>query len=176
MKKKRPLNPQQLKFVQEYIILGNAKESARRAGYSEKWASRVGSRMIDNCRIQDEINKQCKKTLTARDITKEKVLAELAKIGFSEVSDLSDDEFEIKNKKDIKKNTLSAIQSIQIDEQYHKGKVVSTKKKFKLYDKKGALDTMLKYMTDAPDDEKNRRPIELKYRLGDSKKEKDEET
>jgi len=89
-KKKRPLTPQQLKFVQEYIILGNASEAARRAGYAEKWVGKIGPALLGNSRVVAEVNRQTKKTLSYRDITKERVLTELARVAMTSMDDLAE--------------------------------------------------------------------------------------
>ena len=49
------LTPQQAKFVQEYMIDGNATQAAIRAGYSTKSAEVQGHRLLRMDKIQAEL-------------------------------------------------------------------------------------------------------------------------
>jgi phage terminase small subunit len=54
------LNLKQQRFVKEYIVSLNATQSAINAGYSKHTAQQVGSRLLLNVLIKDEISKQMK--------------------------------------------------------------------------------------------------------------------
>lgn len=49
------LNPRQLAFADEYIITGNATQSAIKAGYSEKYANTNASKLLQNTTIKSYI-------------------------------------------------------------------------------------------------------------------------
>lgn len=51
----RPLNERQREFARQYAVTGNASESARRAGYSEKSAARIGSDLLKDPRISGAV-------------------------------------------------------------------------------------------------------------------------
>lgn len=82
-----PLNPNQRRFVQEYLVDLNATQAAIRAGYSAKTAYVQGSRLLANVKVQAEIVKAQTKIAAKLEITAEKVLKELALIGFCNMQD-----------------------------------------------------------------------------------------
>jgi hypothetical protein len=55
--KKKP-TPKQEKFVEEYVATGNSAEAARRAGYSEKTARTIGSRLLTNVDISEFVRER----------------------------------------------------------------------------------------------------------------------
>ncbi len=167
--KKRPLNPQQLKFVKEYIILGNATEAARRAGYAEKWCGKIGPAMVGNSRIQQEVNKQARKIFTRRDVTMDKVLTELARVAFTNLDDVANwtkTKLNFIEKTKIPKQNRSAIKSIS------KKTGNTSEMKIEMHDKTRALETLLKHLQEPKNgNQEGQGTIQLKYRPGDSKRE-----
>jgi len=81
------LTPKQERFVAEYLIDLNATQAAIRAGYSEKTAQQQSSRLLLNVVVQEAIAKGQNKTAAKLEITKERIVEELAKIGFSNMLD-----------------------------------------------------------------------------------------
>lgn len=87
------LNDRQKKFANEYLIDFNATQAAIRAGYSKKTAYSIGQRLLKNVEIQKYIQEQKKSSQERLEITRERIVEELAKIGFSNITDYA----EIKN-------------------------------------------------------------------------------
>ena len=56
-KKNEKLTPKQQRFVTEYLKCGNATEAARRAGYSEKTAFRIGAENLQKPAIARAIER-----------------------------------------------------------------------------------------------------------------------
>ncbi len=79
------LTPKQERFVAEYLIDLNATQAAIRAGYSEKTAQQQGSRLLLNVKVQEAITKGREKTAAKLEITKERIVDELAKIAFADI-------------------------------------------------------------------------------------------
>lgn len=79
------LNPKQRRFVAEYLIDLNAAQAAIRAGYSEKTAKEQGARLLTNVNVQSEIQRLTKARENRTVITQDRVLLELARIGFSDI-------------------------------------------------------------------------------------------
>ncbi len=74
-------------FITEYIKSGNATDSAKKAGYSERSAYSVGQRMLKNVEIKEEIEKIQKEALEKAEITITEVLnliTDIARNGKSE--------------------------------------------------------------------------------------------
>lgn len=83
------LTAKQEKFVKEYLTDLNATQAAIRAGYSEKTAYSQGQRLLKNVEIQKELAKHQKALQDKTEITQEKVIEELAAIGFANATDFA---------------------------------------------------------------------------------------
>jgi phage terminase small subunit len=79
------LTPKQRAFVREYLIDLNATQAAIRAGYSEDTARAIGSENLTKPNIAAAIEAAMKLRAERTDITADRVLKELAKIGFSDI-------------------------------------------------------------------------------------------
>jgi len=89
----RPLNLQQLKFVEIYTAAGekNATGAYRDAGYkikSDKVAGAAAARLLADVRIRAAIEATRKRALATLDISKDRILNELAAMGFYDPADL----------------------------------------------------------------------------------------
>lgn len=80
------LTPKQEKFVEEYLVDLNATAAARRAGYSEKNADKIGPRLVGESRIRDAIARR-REELAKNTVTPEQIIAEYQKIAFSDIKD-----------------------------------------------------------------------------------------
>mgnify|MGYP003637053091 CR=1 FL=1 len=80
-----PLTPKQEMFVAEYLIDLNATQAAMRAGYSKKTAEQQGSRLLTNVKVASAIAAAQAKRAGRTEITQDRVLAELAKLGFYDI-------------------------------------------------------------------------------------------
>jgi phage terminase small subunit len=79
------LTAKQRAFVREYLIDLNATQAAIRAGYSEKTAYSQGERLLRNVEVQRAISAAMKIRADRTDITADRVIKELAKIGFADI-------------------------------------------------------------------------------------------
>lgn len=79
------LNPNQARFVAEYIIDLNATQAAIRAGYSERTAKSQGQRLLTNADIQaavaDALEARGKRTM----VTQDRVLLEVSRLAFADI-------------------------------------------------------------------------------------------
>jgi phage terminase small subunit len=78
----RKLTPKQKRFVEEYVIDLNATQSAIRAGYSEKTASRIGPELLVKTCVQNAIHEAKSQRSARTQITADRVVQELARIAF----------------------------------------------------------------------------------------------
>lgn len=60
------LTERQRRFVDAYIKTGNASESARQAGYSDKVITVTAAKLLVNTSIRAEIDRRLKEVQTAR--------------------------------------------------------------------------------------------------------------
>jgi len=149
------LSSRQLLFVQEYPVDLNAKKAALRAGYAESSADKYAASLLNNPKIQDAIRQVMAERAKRLQITADRVLEEYAKIGFADIKDFLT--FETKEVVvDVDKNgkpitdyqtVVSLKPSYKVD-----GTMISEVSlkdgslKFKLHDKKGALDMIGKHL------------------------------
>lgn len=79
------LTAKQAQFVAEYMIDLNATQAAIRAGYSAKTAGKIGPELLGKTSISEAISKAQKAREARTGITADRVIAELAKIGFADI-------------------------------------------------------------------------------------------
>lgn len=79
------LNEKQARFVAEYLIDLNATQAATRAGYSAKTAGQQGFELLKKPEIAEAIRSAMDARADRTEITQDRVLRELAKIGFSDI-------------------------------------------------------------------------------------------
>jgi phage terminase small subunit len=79
------LTSKQAKFVQEYLIDLNATQAAKRAGYSEKTAEQQGYQLLQNPSVAASLEKAMERRAIRTEISADRVLNELAKIGFVDI-------------------------------------------------------------------------------------------
>jgi phage terminase small subunit len=79
------LTPKQQRFVDEYLIDLNATQAAIRAGYSVKTAGSIGSENLSKPEIAAAIQVAVQARAARVGVTADSVLAELARIGFSDM-------------------------------------------------------------------------------------------
>jgi phage terminase small subunit len=150
--KKRNLTNKQRLFVAEYLVDLNATQAAIRAGYSIKNADKIGPENLRKPKIQKAIQEQMDARENRTLITADKVLEELAKIGFSNLADyiqVQRDGTAYVDLSELTREQAAAVQEITVDE-YAEGSgedVRLVKKvKLKLIDKIRALELIGKHL------------------------------
>lgn len=81
------LTPKQRRFVEEYLIDLNATQAAIRAGYAANAAKVTASRLLTKANIGELLAELQAKRSERTEITADRVLSELAKIGFANMAD-----------------------------------------------------------------------------------------
>lgn len=81
------MNERQRKFVDEYILTGNASEAARRAGYSAKTAGSIGERLLKNVEVRAALDERIKAASTEKTLTQSQLLEFLSAVVKGEVCD-----------------------------------------------------------------------------------------
>jgi phage terminase small subunit len=84
------LTPKQELFCHEYLIDFNATRSATEVGYSAKTAAEQGARLLTNVKIQQYLELLRKDDGDRLEVTRERIIKELAFIGFSRITDTVD--------------------------------------------------------------------------------------
>lgn len=79
------LTKKQAEFVREYLVDLNATQAAIRAGYSRRTAVKIGSENLRKPDVAWAIEAAMAERAARTEITADRVLKELAKIGFSDI-------------------------------------------------------------------------------------------
>lgn len=148
-------------FAMLFALTDNAEQSAKDAGFTaatcrKKSYAWVGKSRQDSLYpelfdlVQDiKENKIQPKLEQKFDITSDKVLTEVARLGFSDIRKLFNEDGSLLPMNELDDHTAASISSVEIDELFEgsgKDKIqVGFTKKIKLWDKKGSLELLGKY-------------------------------
>jgi phage terminase small subunit len=156
----KKLTDKQEKFCNEYLIDLNATQAAIRSGYSKDTANRIGPENLSKLGVAERIAELQKELKEKSEVTPEKVVKELANIGFSNIADVLDINIpngEIETAQDV----LSDMQGNFITLKDGKGlkdlprnisalisevKMTKDGLAIKLYDKLNAMDKLMKHL------------------------------
>lgn len=75
------------KFVDEYILTGNATEAAKRAGYSTRTAYSQGERLLRNAEVRAAIDKRLAEAASEKTLTQKQLLEFLSAVVRGAVKD-----------------------------------------------------------------------------------------
>ena len=147
-----PLTYQQERFVAEYVSCLCGTRAAIRAGYSPQTAQVQASQLLDKPAIKEAIDTATAKHLKRLEITAEKVLHELATIGFADMADyarFAENGELVLDWSHLPPGASKAVAEIT-QEEYLEGKGERAERikrtKFKLHSKLTALQDMGKYL------------------------------
>lgn len=155
------LNPKQQRFCLEYLVDFNATQAAIRAGYSKKTASEMSYDLLRKPQVQARI-KELGTTIAEKvGVTVERVVAEYCKLAFVNINDFvriqKADGTAYYDLRNTTPDQMAAIQELIIDEYTEGAKGAKgngkgatgrdiKRMRLKLCDKKGALDSLGKYL------------------------------
>jgi phage terminase small subunit len=131
------LTMMQHKFVAEYMIDFNATRAARRSGFS----GRQGWDLLQKPHIFMEVERRKAVVKAQYNITSDRVLEEMAKLAFANMSDYvtrNEDGTVTPNLKEVPHDKMAAIAEVVSDED----KDGNRRTRVKLADKKSALDSL----------------------------------
>jgi len=124
------LNARQLEFVRKYFLHKNASRAYREAGYVSKSPQVEASKLLTNPNIQALLSDLEKETADLFDITREKLIDQLAAIAFGHVGHVMGwDEFDIKfiPKDELSPREMAFIESISVtDTEFGKTRKMTT--------------------------------------------------
>ncbi len=155
------LTPKQRLFVTEYLIDLNATQAYIRAGYlvkSDNVAAVKGLELVRNGKVAAEIDKALKARESRTLITADRVLTELARLGFSDMRDYamwgphgvtlkhSDELTEAQARAVIQVSEHRTVKTTFSKEGDVVGETVQSNVTFKLADKEGSLDKLARHL------------------------------
>jgi len=139
------LNQRQQRFILEYLIDLNATHAAIRAGYSPKTARFIAAENLTKPNIQKFIKEAQDELARKAGITAEKVIAELAKIGFANMMDfvqITKDGDPFIDLSELTREQAAALSEATVEED----KLGNKRVKIKLHDKQAALVNLGKHL------------------------------
>jgi phage terminase small subunit len=147
-KANQALTPKQAAFVQEYLIDLNATQSAIRAGYSAKNAHKIASQLLGKTVVARAISEAKAKRTERTEITQDRVLHELYRLCFVDIRKAFDEHGNIKPIHELDDDTAAAIAGFEVQElNVAPGSPpLGITKKFKLIEKKGSLELLMRHM------------------------------
>ncbi len=152
---KRPaglLSPKQARFVEEYLIDLNGTQAAIRAGYSPKSAGRIQNQLLAKKQVSEAVAQRRKKLAEKAEVTQEKIVTELAKLGFSNMLDyirVQPDGSAVVDLASLTREQAAALSEVVVDEYMDGGGEDARpvkKVKVKLADKRNALVDLGKHL------------------------------
>jgi len=146
------LTAKQRRFVAEYLVDLNATKAATRAGYSEKTAYSVGHELLKKPEIAAALAEAQDAAQKRTGVTTDRVLRELARIGFSDIRKAFTESGHLLNPQDWDDETAASIASIKVitrpeGETDENGKrKVEHVHEVKFWDKNSALEKLAKHL------------------------------
>jgi len=142
-----PLTPKQQRFVAEYVVDCNATQAAIRAGYRANSAEVQGPRLLGNMRIAAAVQEKAAKKLERVGLTGDKVLRELARVGFSDVRHLFTPDGAVVPLHALPEDVSASIASVEVvlKNAAAGDGVVDRVLKIKLWDKNRALNDLARH-------------------------------
>ena len=131
-------------FIDEYLIDLNATQAAIRAGYSVQSAGSIGEENLKKPEIEKAVKKAMAERSRRTGISADRILTELAKIGFANITDVADlDEATVRE--GASRDDTAAINSLKVkriptDDGY------ITEREIKMHDKIRSLEMIGRHL------------------------------
>jgi phage terminase small subunit len=145
------LTPKQAAFVAEYLVDLSATQAAIRAGYSPKRAGAIGHENLKKPEIADAIAEAMKDRSQRVEVTADRILRELAILGFSDVRNFHvDDTGQLFLREGAPDEAWRAVSSVK-----HKIRTftsddgnteVNREIEFRMWDKNAAIEKLAKHI------------------------------
>jgi len=141
-------------FIAEYIVDRNGTRAAIAAGYAPKSAAVQASRLLTTDKVRKSVNSHREKVIAKvqqdTGITIERTLREIARIGYFDARRMFDEQGNPKSIQQLDDETAAVIAGLDVVEEWQgqgpDRRLVGHVKKWKLADKKGALDMLMKHL------------------------------
>ena len=139
------LTDKQRRFVDEYLIDLNATHAAIRAGYSAKTADRIGPELLGKTCVSEAISKKMAARSRRTGVNQDRVVLELAKIAFVNISDLVDTDTAT-ILPTARKEDLACIESVKYKQMPTKSGDMGVEREVKIASKLKALELLGKHL------------------------------
>lgn len=146
----RELNEKQKLFCHEYIKDLNAAQAAIRAGYSEKTARQIGSKLLTNIDIASFVQSLADQRVERVKVDTDTILKELLKMATVDITQAFTNEGWLKPLEEIPDDVRRAISGLEVAEMFagedDQKSIIGVNKKIKFYDKIKSLELLGKHL------------------------------
>lgn len=148
----KKLTDKEILFCKEYVASAklNATQAAINAGYSEKTARQIGYENLTKPYIVDYIQQLMEEREKRLEVSADRVVKELACIGFVDPKDLYDENGNLLPVHKLPENIRRAIANIKISSlgggEGEDAKPIILKQELKLIDKRGGLELLGRHL------------------------------
>jgi phage terminase small subunit len=138
------MTARQKRFVEEYLIDLNATQAAIRAGYSVRTAKQIATENLSKPIIEAAIGREMAIRSKRTGVTADRVITELAKLGFVNIGDVADfDRATVQE--GANRDDTAAIQAIKVKRTpTDDGTIIE--RELKLHDKVKSLDLLGRHL------------------------------
>lgn len=135
-----------IRFADRYFETLNATQSAIYAGFSEDTAKQQGWQLLQREDIQAYIQTQRDILAEKTGISREKVLAEIARLAFADIRNYYDGDNQLIPVTDLSDDAAAALSSLKVDELYAGEVTIGHTKEIKLYNKLDGLEKLARHL------------------------------
>ena len=143
-RRRHGLTLRQHRFVQEYLVCGNAAEAARRIGLSAKNANANGFRLLRVPAVAEAVAAAQAASARRTQVSIDRVSAEFARIAFADLGAIVDwdgDTLTLRPRDEISPDDRAAIAELRLKPGKH-----GTRATIRLHSKQAALDSLAKHL------------------------------
>jgi phage terminase small subunit len=149
-KKKGKVTAKMMAFVAEYLKTNELAASAIKAGYAPKYAGTIANRLIQKSQVSELIRQEKDAALKRAGVELTRALLEVAKIAYHDPRKLYRADGTLKEPSEWDDDTAAAIAQVEVFESFegtgNKRRVIGHTKKVRAWDKKAALELLLKHL------------------------------
>lgn len=147
----KPLSIKERLFADRFLIHGIGRQAAIEAGYKDGTGIMVvASRLLDKPNIKAYLEARTTKIFDKLEITQERVMKEYARLAFSDIRSFFNEAGGLKSLHELDDDAAAVLASVETDELFEghgeERRQVGVTRKIKMWDKKGALDSICKVM------------------------------
>jgi len=158
---------QHKRFADKYFETLNGALSARYAGYADSGAAVEACRLLERADVSEYLQMLKAAYSEKTGVTREKVLAEVARLAFSDIRNYYTGDDKLKAITDLDDNEAAALASVKTYEEYSQHEVIGINKEIKLYDKLAALEKLARHLGlyEKDNEQKVEKPTTLKVEI-----------
>jgi phage terminase small subunit len=140
------LSQKQARFVEEYLVDLNGSAAAVRAGYSPHTARSLGNRLLTYVDVQAAIAEAVRRRSERTEVTQDRVLLELARIGFFDARHLFAESGDLLPPDAWPDDVAAMVAAVEVTTSQGQDGQQITLKKVRLWDKPRNLELLGKHL------------------------------